>query len=606
MPRWAFLLSGALVLLLALSACPRRNKNRKGRGDRHPRGSSTAPVKKVQKKDRTSGSVSAEKGPHPDFPTPRLAETEKIFLMEEPDRGPLVTSATIPPELTNRWTFHAHCEVTVDGVACGPGQKAAGLRYHWRVRRGGMTELAQERFGPRLMRSYLLYYTKGQALDRMVALDRRGQVLWSRHYGASASRYSSRRLNGSNGLSGCGFYQLQRDARRKTRLDVGCLQWTGQPMKDTNGVVYTRQLRDRAGFSVETRELDRKKKPINGQDGVHRTAFERDRAGRVVRRLFRDTEGFPTLSTRSGCHGWAYRYDGRGLLERKSCLGSGGKPINDRLGVCAYVHSHDGRGCRTSVVNLKLDSTKKCTRQFKKYAYEVDTSCQIMVQTCHGATDKRKTCGLRQPAEYRYGRDEQGRVTSIKHFAIDHQPGKDLSCKAFEVRKQYDKRGNLKKISYHGSSGQAVDCHGTGYHGIRYVVDEAGRTKETRFINRAGQRGTNLGCAVRRFEYDNYDHLVRTINFDFDGSIKDVRGMAAKRMIFDQGHRLFGVLLDDVHGKPARYRACFTARTCPSRGTWHAVRIMRRKNGSVSRNLFFDHNGQLVFTVDCAKVPCWK
>ena len=286
-------------------------------------------------------------------------------------------------------------------------------------------------------------------------------------------------------------------------------------MQDSNGVVYTRQLRGRAGFTVETGSWTRHKKPINGQDGVHRIAIVRDRTGRVVKWLFQDNEGFPTLSTRSGCHGWACRYDGRGLLERKSCLGSGGKPINDRLGVSAYLHSHDGRGYRTSMVNLK-------------------------------------------------------------------------------------------KISYHGSSGQAVDCHGTGYHGIRYVVDEAGRTKETRFINRAGQRGTNLGCAVRRFEYDNYDHLVRTINFDFDGSIKDVRGMAAKRMIFDQGHRLFGVLLDDVHGKPARYRACFTARTCPSRGTWHAVRIMRRKNGSVSRNLFFDHNGQLVFTVDCAKVPCWK
>ena len=82
--------------------------------------------------------------------------------------------------------------------------------------------------------------------------------------------------------------------------------------------------------------------------------------------------------------------------------------------------------------------------------------------------------------------------------------------------------------------------------------------------------------------------------------------MSSMRIIYDQGHRQFGILLFDLHDRPARYRACFTSVTCPGKKVWHAMRIMRRANGSAAKNLFFDHEGQLVHTVDCSKRPCWK
>ena len=598
----------ALAALLVLGGClkKRGEKAAKRASKKIPlaeRASKKPPAGK--KSSGAGGPVVAEKQPHPDFPTPRLARTEKIFLLEEPDRGPLVTRLAKLPALPGvKWATHSHCEVTAGDVACGPAG-GGGVRAHWRIKRSPKLLLAQRRFGPRVERTYLVRRFSARAPDQMIALDQHGQVLWSRHYRNGGAEYGSRNLDGSNALTGCGSHLLERDNKGAVVM-VGCRQWTGQPMRDVNGVVFTQHRRDRAGLSVELLRLNRDKKPQNGQDGVHRTTIERDAAGRQVLRRFFDKDGFPTLSSRSGCYGWSYSYDGRGLLERKTCLGTGDRPAHDSQSVCAYSYIHDGRGCRVAVVNLQLSAAKKCNQRFKRLAYDVNSACEIMTQVCHGATDQRTACGIREPAEYRYTRDALGRVTSRKHFGVDHKPGKDLQCEAFERRLVYDARGNVTRVTLHGAAGQAQNCSGAGYHGITNVIDDAGRTRESRFIDRSGNAGTNLGCAVRRYHYDNYDHQVKTVNYGFNGKIKDVRGMGSMRLIYDQGHRTFGVLLYDIHGSPARYRACFTARTCPRNKIWHAMRVMRRANGSVSKNLFFDHEGQLVAIINCSKVPCWK
>ncbi len=604
----------ALAALLLLGGCPKKKGEIAER-----RADKKARVKVVEKPDvkpkrsdkpkrsvkpKRSGPPAAEKQPHPDFPTPRLAKTEKIFLLEEPDRGPVVTKmAAIPRPASGKWTIHDHCEVTRGGVACGK-KGGGGVRTHWRVKRDKDRVLAQRRFGPRVKQSYALRLAGGKP-NQMVAFDRHGQVLWSRHYKAGGAEYGSRMRNGANALTGCGFHRLERDKKGSVE-HVGCLQWTGQPMRDVNGVVFTRHRRDAAGLSLETWRLDADKKPQNGQDGVHRVTFKRDAVGRVVERRYFDKDGFPTLSAVNGCYGWRWTFDRRGLLARKACLGLDSAASNDSQGVCAYVYSRDGRGCRVSVTNLKLDKAGKCSKRFKRYAYDVNGDCEIMTQVCYGATNKRKACGLRKPAEYRYTRDALGRITSRKHFGVAHKPGKDRDCRAFEQRKAYDELGNLRKVTHHGPAGEAVNCSGAGYHGITYTHDDAGRTKETRFLKRDGSAGTNLGCVVRRYRYDNYDHRVKTINYGFDGKVKDVRGMGSMRIIYDRGHRLFGLLLYDVDDRPARYRACFTGRSCPSKKPWHAVRVMRRANGSVARNSFFDHEGQLVKTISCDKVPCWQ
>src|SRR5689334_6925921 len=74
-----------------------------------------------------------EVGPHPDYPTPVAAGTDKIFLLEEPDRGPKAPLDFAIPKPTKAWSETAGCTTYPADVVCRgtrAGRLAAG-----RVRR---------------------------------------------------------------------------------------------------------------------------------------------------------------------------------------------------------------------------------------------------------------------------------------------------------------------------------------------------------------------------------------------------------------------------------------------------------------------------------------
>lgn len=600
-----------VLTVAALSGGCERKREQPKKSLQQRRSISTKVKRKVDRRKPPRKGLLPEKGPHPDFPTPRLARTEKIFLLEEPDRGPVVTTASVPDEQGLRWSSHDHCEIDHDRAACGPAARSGklpGARRYWRVgRRAGRAVLVREHFGPRVEATLILEWAQQKGSpQRMIQLDALGTVEWSRHFVSGGIQYSSRRLNGSNALAGCGYIRLERRGEGPAQR-VTCLQWSGAPMHDTSGVVTTELKRDRRGFVVSKRMLGKEGKPVADHHGVHREVIRRDASGRVVSRRYYDLEGFPVLSLLQGCFGWRYRLTPRGLLQDQICLDAQGRPMTDTVGVCRYSYAYDGRGCRTAVLDYGLtkDKGRTCGRLFKRIAYEVSPRCQHLVKYCEDGEDKRVRCKTGHPAEYRYRRDEEGRVISVRQFGPDRQPAGDPNCKAFERRNRWDERGNLAAETYHGVAGQPVECSKTGYHGVLHAYDEAGRSTEDRFIDVKGKPGTNLGCAVRTFRYDNYDHLVESINHDAGGQVIEVLGMSYRKTIYDEGHRVFGFLLFDKGRKPAAYRGCFTGRTCPPR-PWHAVRVMRRPNGSVSSNLFFDRDGQLIHTVDCGKHLCWK
>jgi hypothetical protein len=201
-------------------------------------------------------------------------------------------------------------------------------------------------------------------------------------------------------------------------------------------------------------------------------------------------------------------------------------------------------------------------------------------------------------------RDDKGRVVSIKHREPDGDPGRDPEYGAFELRKKWDPVGNMVEESCWGPSGEPIECDHTGYHTEKITVDDAGRTRAVRYFAVVGEPATNLGVAVRRYVYDNYDHIREIDGFDETGDVVEALGMASQRRLYDPGHRLFALLLYDKSGKPASYKGCFTGRDCPARD-WHAVRIFRGDNGHVTRNEFFDADGQLIETLDCDAHRCW-
>lgn len=595
---------------LLLSACKKKEEAKKAviRLKAKPaKKSKPTPARKAPAKPKKP--KPAEPKPfHPDYPTPRLAESEAIFLLEEPDRGPVVRAAPATPVQGLKWTSHFHCEVDLERVACGKVRPKGFIKsggVGWRVgRRKGRVVVARKGFISRTALTVILEPAKKKGrVRRMILLNGRGVVRWSRHFNTEGTRFSARSRTGENELDGCGYFTLTRDKKGRVTSST-CTQWTGGPMKNAMGVVRTEFKRDRYGLVLEERRLDEEGKPTVGDDGYHRRTIKRDSDGRKEEERYFNAGGFPVINARSGCYGWRYDTNALWVTRGKFCLGAAGKPASGHQGVCGYAYDYDGKACRIRQTNLMLKNGR-CTRPSKQFVYTVDEHCGRLKRECLTGNGKRTGCGTRQAAEFRYKRDDKGQVISTTHFRADRQPGKDTSCSAYEVRRTYDARGNEVTRSWFGVGDKPVDCWGTGFHRYVNTYDDAGRTTERRFLDTQGNPTTNLGCALRKFTYDNYDHTVATEDRGKDGKLTAQLGMATKRYIYDAGHRNFGMLLFDAKGEAATYKGCFTGQRCTKK-TWHALRITRKPNGAVDKNLFFDNKGQLIDTIDCGKELCWR
>jgi hypothetical protein len=560
------------------------------------------------KRARTIASPLPEVGPHPSYPTPVAAGTDKIFFLEEPERGPKSsTTFSLPARGALRWTTHAVCEPDTLAVVCGPA--AAGAVARWRVGRKGKQMIVAEALRDKRPYQTTIYLAKPDgAADRVIRLDAHGRVAWTRFFVAGQRRYSARHPSGANALEGCGFMSyLLDDAGRVSEL--GCLQWLGQPMRDVHGVATTRYRRDKQGFILEEQWLGLDGGPIAADDGAGRVLYERDRSGAIAVERYRDVEGKPALSSRSGCHGLRYERDARDprtLVQRRTCLGADDQPAPGASGATTHAYRYDARGCTVGVRYLG-PTGRAVTGYHRVYGltYEVDERCEETSRTCLNLLEQPLACGPNEPARYSTERDAAGQIVSTKHYAANGAQGADPSYQVFEIRNQWDERGSNVGRGCYGPSGTAVPCGRTGFHAITWTVDDAGRKIEERYLNVNGAPSTNLGCALRRFQYDNYDHNFETRNFDARGQLVEALGQAIRRELYDDAHRKFGILLLDRAGKPAQYRGCYVGATCPNRA-WHAVRIVRSPKGSVEKNLFFDAAGQLIHTTACGTVRCFS
>jgi hypothetical protein len=546
-----------------------------------------------------------EKGPHPDYPTPIGAGTDKLFFLEEPERGPRATQVDLPSGGGLRWTVRPHCEVGHLGLACGEKLGRAPTGEHWRV--GGASDgrpvLATRLFGTRERERYGFFYD-GKALDRIVKQGSRGIVEWTRFYDPKdRGRYSARELGGSNALPGCGYIRVAR-AGVGGSVEATCLQWLGEPMRDKSGVTRTSAHLDAHGFVVEEVYSGVDGSPVVSHAGTSRRSLERSSEGRVVHEAFLDAEGRPAASTEDGCFGHRSTYAPSGLRAAEVCLGADGEPLK-RKRASVVERAYDDAGCLVLEKHVGADSSP-ATTYYNIHAtrFAVGERCEVRSKTCLNIVEQPVRCGPNEPARYVYARDERGRVTTTKHYAPDGKPGQDPSYQVFEIRTQHDDLGRQVGFSCYDQTGQAAGCDRTGFHAIRFKVDEVGRTVEERFYDRVGAPTTNLGCTIRRYQYDSYDHLYETRNYDDKGELVDTLGMSIKRSLFDAGHRVFGLLLLDRQGNPAKYTGCFAGRTCPNR-PWHAVRIVRAADGTVDKNLYFDAQGQLVHTILCGSSRCW-
>src|SRR5437868_969002 len=147
----------------------------------------------------------AEKGPHRDYPTAAAAGTDKIFFLEEPDRGPKApASFSRPANLA--WTQMAFCEPYEKITPCTPGSgdwyvgKAKGITIVER-RRGWVVDLA----------TVHVTDADGNVTQRL-ELDANGAVDEALLF-SQPGRYTGRYRGGGNTLDGCGMHAYQEAAK---------------------------------------------------------------------------------------------------------------------------------------------------------------------------------------------------------------------------------------------------------------------------------------------------------------------------------------------------------------------------------------------------------
>jgi hypothetical protein len=587
----------SIVLLLALlgSSCKKKSEEPPARSVTVDAAVRVAPDARNQ-----ITSPLPEAGPHPDYPTPVAAGTDKIFLLEDPDRGAKVAvTYELPPRGSLVWTSHTHCEPDVADIACSTG---GGGFASWRVARGKEVIVASAVRGTRAHETYVYVRKPDGTPMRRVELDVTGRVVEMLTFTA-ANRYSARTPTGANGLAGCGFIAIERDKQGRT-AKRSCLQWLGEPMRDTNGVAAARHVHDARGFLTETHHEGLDGKPIANTGGITSLRFELDANGRRVVTRYRDAAGQPVAAT-SGCHGLRLAYDTRGLPESTTCLDAADRPKLGSTGVATYRHRNDARGCKVATRHLGADGKPVIDRtNTHGFDLEVDAQCHETARTCINIVEQPLACGVGRPARTVDKLDAHGRVLSRKHYTADGKPGGDPTYQVFELRSQYDAAGNEIGGSCYDAAGKAIECARTGLHATKRMFDDAGRVIEERFFDPAGAPTTNIGTAIRRFRYDNYDHLYEATSHDVDGNLEESLGMTTRRDLYDTAHRHFAILLLDRAGKPARYTGCYTGVTCPKQ-PWHAVRLVRGPDGAVNQNQFFDAAGQLLQTVDCRVTSCF-
>ena len=536
-----------------------------------------------------------EKGPHPDYPTAAAAGTDKIFFLEEPDRGPRApASFTRPKNLA--WTRMAFCETYEKTAPCTAG---AG---NWYVGRGKGVMIVERRRGELVATATVYVSDSSGAVTQKLELDAHGRVESALLY-TQPGRYTGRERDGANSLNGCGIHAYREDAKHRL-TEIACLQWLGDPMRDMDGVAVSKYTYDARGFYTEEKRFGIDGAPVDGTDGVHRTVLTRDSTGRIVLARWFSKAGERVMSS-NGCSAAKYTYDAAGNVTSYACLDTADLPVADQDGVAMMTYRYDTAGCE---IGRRYLDTKgaNATNTYGVHGrdYTVNQHCESLSASCLGADERPRACSPGEPARKTFTRDALGRTVSVKHFDVAGAPARDGTYDAFELRYVFDANDQVTEGRCFDKEQKVVECDGMGFHGWRQEFDDAGREVAQTYFGTDGGPASNLGFVKRTFRYDNYDHEYETRGLGHDGKPLEANGLTTRRSLWDATHRKFAVLLYDIDGKPARYDACYAGATCPG-VPWHAARINRRVDGTALTNQFFDAEGQLLETIDCTARPCF-
>ena len=307
---------------------------------------------------------------------------------------------------------------------------------------------------------------------------------------------------------------------------------------------------DDHGRETERAFFDLDEKPlILAAVGYSISRLEFDSWGNVRQMTFFDADGKACLH-KDGNHGWKAEYDNRGREIKSTWLGLDGKPMALE-GYATYRKEYDARGkaWRTTYFDT---AGKPCLHKDGNHGWEADYDDlgREIANTWLGLDEKPLLRPASDYATLRTEYDGHGDVRRITYFDTTGKPclhkngyhgweaqydnlGREIEntwlglddkptvrpAEGYATyRKDYDERGNVRRITYFDANDTPC-LHKDGNHGCEAKYDNLNREIENTWLGFDGKPivRSGEGYATNRKEYDERGDLRRMTYFDTDG-----------------------------------------------------------------------------------------
>jgi uncharacterized protein CbrC (UPF0167 family) len=403
--------------------------------------------------------------------------------------------------------------------------------------------------------------------------------------------------------------------------EVLSLDKSGDPMIDNAGNCGMQAKYDKRGYDVEARSVGPDEKLIPVKDGFVIRKNDYDEFGRLHSSTYFGAKGEPVLLKESGCHGWEIEYDDNGNRRVETCLGLDGKPALDADGYVTTRMGYDSHGnlSRMAFYDAKNQAVLNKKEGYHGWEANYDEKGNETAETYLGL-DEKPTSIADGYARVRMVCDERGNVVRMTFYDVNREPvlSKQDRCHGWQVeydksgnqtivtylgldekpapndngyatiRKTYDLRGNLTRVTVFGGNNEPVLLKKQGYHGWQAEYDDHGnQTLETYLGLDQKPASVADGYATIRMAYDARGKLIRK-------TFHDVKGEPVVSK--ENGYHAWEAEYDEKGNKTAEtYLGLDGERTCIADG-YATVRMVYDASGKMIRKTFHGANGAAVLS----------
>jgi phage protein U len=310
-------------------------------------------------------------------------------------------------------------------------------------------------------------------------------------------------------------YDERGNVTRRSYHDV-----KGEPVKSNKGGYHGWEARyDGRGNQIEITYVSTNGEPAPLPDGYATVRSFYDARGNKTEQTLHGANGEPVVSPKEGYHGWEARYDGRGNQIAITYFGPDGKPLPGADGYAIMRSTYDHRGNKTRetyhgvngepvlhkdgyhgweaeydeqanqtvITYLGLDGKSMSVADgYATLRMAYDSRGKVIRLTIHGINGEpvlsKKNGYYGWEAEY----DEQGNQIVSTYLGKDGRPMPGADGYATS-RLAYDSRGNVIRVTYHATNGEAVKSPKDGYYGWEAEYDEQGN-KTVSYLGKDGKR----------------------------------------------------------------------------------------------------------------------